>query len=74
MTRTMIVRVRYEENGKDFEKLFIKCGNLTALQKGFNDVRDMYINLQKRYGLKNLTITSEMVFETRPMKFSYSKY
>ena len=75
MKREMIVRVSYVCDGKEHHRIFVKYGDMLSLEKGFNDVKDMYLSLQKTNDMRNLKITSEMVLETRPMKFNFaSKY
>lgn len=71
MKREMLVRVCYVINGKKHHRIFIKSGTLVSLEKGFNDVKEMYLSLQKTNSITDLTITSDMIVDTRPMKFNF---
>lgn len=72
MKRKMLVNVYYTFEGKDHYRVFVKTGNNNVtLERGFQQVVDFYIGLQKEQGIRHLSITSELVFETRPMKFHF---
>jgi len=67
--REMLIRVRYVFDGKEQEKVFYKVGNDISLKKAFDGVKEMYVDLQRKEGLRHLSITTEMIYETRPMNF-----
>ena len=68
----MLIRVRYVFEGKDQERVFYKVGNDISLKKAFDGVKEMYVDLQHKQGLRHLSITTEMIYETRPMSFYHT--
>ncbi len=71
-SKEMLVRVRYVFEGKEQERVFYKTGNNNlALRKGFESIKEMYVGLQHREGLRHLDISCELIYEKRPMIFTH---
>lgn len=71
--KEMLVRVRYVFEGKEHERVFFKsASDDVGLKKGFETVKEMYVDLQHKQGIRHLSITSELIFDTRPMKYYHT--
>ena len=70
--KEMLIRVRYVFEGKEQVRVFYKVGNDTWLKQSFDSVKEFYVDLQHKQGLRHLSITTEMIYQTRPMNYSHT--